>query len=383
MADVKWRTRFLGEFERFAQACGVSVDASADMNEERNLKRAEVALAASQARLEQARSNLAIAERTLETEKRRSAAALTSAEARAQDSRGKAARAKRLWEKSLASREECETAETAAVAAEADLENARLGMEELKTQELALDVKRQDIRRAQAQVDSDRIVLADARQRLRETKVHAPISGVVSARNVEIGQIVSSGINNIAGGTTLLTVSDLSRAFVLADVDESDIGKVRVAQEARITADAYPNETFGGRVARIATRGVSTSDVVTFEVKVEVLGANRTLLKPEMTANVEIVAAMRNEALLVPIGAVFRRGKSRMALVAGHVDGIEERAVEVGITDGAKIEVTRGLSEGESVIADSGAASGRWSKEDELGPRHGPPIFRRRSGGRK
>lgn len=344
------------------------------VDEERRVRRAEVALAASGAQLEQARQSLVIAERTLATEKRRAAAALTSAKARAEDSRAKADRAGKLWEKNLSSREEYDTAETAAVAAEADLENARLRVEDLKTQELALEIKRQEVRRAEARVDSDGIALADARQRLGDTKVYAPISGVVSTRNVEIGQIVSSGINNIGGGTTLLTVSDLSRTHILAAVDESDIGKVEVAQAVTVTADAYPAETFRGRVARIATRGESASNVVTFEVKIEVLGENRLLLKPEMTANVEIVAAERKEALLVPVEAVARR-MGRHFVTLEKPDGtLEERPVRIGITDGVSFEVLDGLAEGERVVAKGGASASRWRKE-AAGRTHGPRML--------
>lgn len=348
------------------------------IDEERRAKRAEVALSASRAQLEQARQNLIIAQRSLETDKRRAAAALVSARTRAEDLRAKANRAKQLMTKNLSSREEYDTARTAAVAAEADLENARLKVEDLKTQEIALEIKRQQVRQAEAQVQSDDIALADARQRLKDTKVYAPINGVVSGRNVEIGQIVSSGINNVGGGTRLLTVSDLSRTYILAAVDESDIGKVAAGQAARITADAYPGEAFRGRVARIATRGESSSNVVTFEVKIEVLGENRPLLKPEMTANVEIVAARRKEALLVPIGAIARRGGKHFASVEKAGGTLEERPVRIGITDGANTEVLEGLAEGERVAANAGASASRWRKET---PRrsHGPRMFMRPS----
>ena len=352
------------------------------VDEERRVRRAEVALSASRARLEQARQNLVIAGRSLETDKRRAAAALVSAKARAADLRAKAGRARQLMQKNLSSREEHDTAETAAVAAEADLENARLTVEDLGTQELALDVKRQEVRTREAEVKSDEISLADARERLKDTKVHAPIGGVVSGRYVEIGQIVSSGINNVGGGTRLLTVSDLSRTHILAAVDESDIGKAEVGQAARITADAYPQETFRGRVERIATRGESSSNVVTFEVKIEVRGRNRLLLKPEMTANVEIVAAERTGALLVPVGAITRRAGRHFATVEKADGTLEERPVRIGITDGTKTEVLDGLAEGERVVANASASASRWRKETQRGSR-GPRMFMRPSRGKR
>jgi len=209
-------------------------------------------------------------------------------------------------------------------------------------------------------VESDKIALSNAQQRLSETKVYAPISAVVSARNVQTGQIISSGISNVGGGTTILTLSDLSRLFVLAAVDESDIGKVAADQMARITVDAFPGMMFRGKVVRIATKGVSTSNVVTFEVKIEVLGRNKNLLKPEMTANIEIVAQEEENALLVPVTAVSRKKKIQVVNVQKPDGTIEERPVTVGISDGEKIIVTSGLSEGETVVIREGEAESRW-----------------------
>src|SRR5262249_12618539 len=151
-----------------------------------------------------------------------------------------------------------------------------------------LEVRRQDIKLSEAQLRSDQVALANARQQLTYTKVTAPMDGVVAALNVQIGTIISSGITNVGGGTTILSLSDLSHIFVLASVDESEIGSVAIDQQAVITVDAFPGRRFRGKVVRIATRGVNVSNVVTFEVKIEVLGENKTLLKPEMTANVQI-----------------------------------------------------------------------------------------------
>src|SRR5439155_4332181 len=114
--------------------------------------------------------------------------------------------------------------------------------------------------------DSDKVALANARQQRDYTTVTAPMDGVVSALNVQIGVIIASGITNVAGGTTIMTLSDLSHVFVLASVDESDIGTIVVDQPAIITVDAYPGRQFKGKVVRIATKGVNVTNVVTFEV---------------------------------------------------------------------------------------------------------------------
>jgi HlyD family secretion protein len=235
------------------------------IDEQRRLQQAEVALASSEARLAQAQQELSVAEKTLATERKRAEAAVKSAQARARETDAKSERVKTLWEKKLTSEESYDTARTAAIGADADLTSAEIRVEEIRTEEQALELKRQNVRIAEGQVESNRIDLSIAKQRVQDTVVRAPMDGVIAARNVQIGQIISSGISNVGGGTTALVLSDLGRLFVLASVDESDIGKVELGQPARITADAFPGQDFRGEVVRIATRGVNTSNVVTFE----------------------------------------------------------------------------------------------------------------------
>ena len=277
-------------------------------DEQQRVRQAEATVRASQARLINARESLALADENLKTDRQRADAALTAAQARAQDARAKADRTRELLGKKLASLEEAETAETAAAQAAAEAENAATGIEELKNQARTLEQARQQIRIAEAQVDNDQVSLDLARQRLTETRVVSPVDGVVTQRAVQIGQIISSGISNVGGGTTALVVSDLSRIFVLAAVDESDIGQVRPGQRVKVTVDAYRNREFAGEVVRISPRGVNVSNVVTFEVKLEVTARDKELLRPEMTANVEILIDERPDALLAPSDAIFRRG---------------------------------------------------------------------------
>ena len=343
-------------------------------------EQANTALKSAQAKAEQAKQNLLIAGQTLVTSRQRAEAALKSALVKAQDAAAKALRMKTLFEKKLASNEDYDTAVTADATAKMELSNAQAAMEELKTAELALEVKRldmslaeavvenartaikqleatklalelkrQDVRLTAAQVESNRIDLALAQRRLDDTKVVAPIDAVVATRNVQIGQIISSGISNVGGGTTALVLSDLSRIFVIASVDESDIGKVKEDLPVAITVDAYPGRRFEGKVTIVPVKGQNVSNVVTYDVKIEVVSANKALLKTEMTANVEIVVAEKDTALVVPAEAVVRQKGRRIAVVVKENGATEERPVEAGINDGVSLEITSGLTEGEVV----------------------------------
>jgi RND family efflux transporter MFP subunit len=314
----------------------------------------------SQAKLAQAKQSLTIAEQTLATNRDKVASTLKSAQSNAKDAQDKAQRRRQLFEQKLASPEELQTAETASTMAQTELRNAQIAERDLKTQELSLELKRKDVTLAEAVVENDQIALDTTKQRLSDTTVTAPMEGIVAALNVQKGQIIASGVTNVAGGTTVMTLSDLSQIFVLASVDESDIGKVEVEQPVTISVDAFPSTRFRGKVVRIATKGVNVSNVVTFEVKVEVTSDNKALLKPEMTANVQIVAASKQDVLVVPANAVTRKQGKMIAAVQKPGGQTEDRTVQVGLTDGEKYEVLSGLEEGETVVYRKDEPQSRW-----------------------
>jgi RND family efflux transporter MFP subunit len=334
------------------------------IDEQRAVNLAQVAVQSSIAKVTQAKHNLVVAEMTLRSDRLKAEAAVKSAEARAARARIKAQRLKETLDQAFTTQEEYDDAAAAAVEVEADAETSRVHLnEELKTQEAALELRRQDIKLADAEVESDKIALANAQQRLKDTTVKSPITGVVAARNVQIGTIISSGVTNVGGGTTVLTLSDLSRIFILAAVDESDIGKVALKQKVIVTADAFPGTTFKGEVVRIATKGVNVSNVVTFEVKIEVTSENKAKLKPEMTSNLEIVSVQKDEVLLVPSEAVVRKQRQRFATVVRPDGQAEEREVKVGINDGAKVEIASGLAEGDVVEVRKNEGGEKWRND--------------------
>lgn len=330
-------------------------------DEKRSVQRAEYALSVSKAKLDQARLSLQIAERELETEGIRAKAAFKSAEAKYQEASAGLERTRQLAARKMASSEELDVARTVHDQANAELENARARIKDLDTEQIRIASRKQDVQIAEAQVGVDTIALDDARQRLDDTRVTAPIDGVVAQKNVQVGQIIASGVSNVGGGTSVMTLADLSHIFVLVSVDESDIGQIRTEQKVRITVDAYPDIIFRGQVVRVATKGANVSNVITFEVKVEVKGPRPELLKPEMTANVEITAADKKDVLLLPISAVQQRRGQRLVTVQKTDGTSEERPVTVGLNDGEYIEVEKGLSEGEVVLLPAGGRQGRWS----------------------
>jgi HlyD family secretion protein len=160
----------------------------------------------------------------------------------------------------------------------------------------------EDVTRARAALEA-------AADNVSKCRFLAPFDGVVSALNVEQGEIVITGTMNNPG-TQILTVSDLSRMLVRADVDETDVVDVRIGQKARITVDALPDTSFPGTVTEIgntAKRSVTGSDGQTnFEVKV-VFDHDVPEVRPGMTADVDIETATHAKTRAVPIQAVVVR----------------------------------------------------------------------------
>lgn len=255
-----------------------------------------------------------------------------------------------------------ETALNAALQAEQEIKNASLKLNQQNNSDIQIDIKAQDIQGAKSRVDADNIALQTARQRLSDTSVYAPISGVVTAKTAQVGQIIASGISNVNGGTSVMTISDLSKMYINASIDESDIGKIKLGQPANITVDSFPNEKFNGEVQQISTKGNNVSNVVTFPVKIEIKSANKKLLRPEMTSNVEIVSLKKNNVLTVTTDSVI---KSKGKYFVTILNGTEKKRTEVkiGANDTEYYEVTSGLNVGDKVVvANASGDTSKWSK---------------------
>ncbi len=164
---------------------------------------------------------------------------------------------------------------------------------------------------SQAEWDvASQAALDGSRDNLGKCSFIAPFDGVVSALNVEQGEIVITGTMNNPG-TQILVVSDLSRMLVKADVDETDVVDIRLGQKAKITVDALPDTSFVGTVVEVgntAKRSITSTveGQTNFEVKV-VFDDNVPAVRPGMTADVEVATATHTKTRGVPIQAVVVR----------------------------------------------------------------------------
>jgi HlyD family secretion protein len=320
-------------------------------DEERNVRKSASNLAAARARLAKAQSELATARQTIPATIAEAKARVASTQVALEDAHKKLLRAQSLDQRQIISQEVLETAETTYQQAMADHQQAQAALEKARASQSTLEERRHDIALAQAQAIDAEIALEEAQERLADTHIKAPIDGVIIQQLVEPGQIISSGISNVSGGTPLLHVADLSTMFVAASVDETDIGQVRLGQEVLLTADAYRQRTFRGTVVHIAPQGVVESNVTTFNVKIEVAGEGKTMLKPAMSVNVEIVTGRREDTLLVISTAIQdERGGEKLVFQLENGQPVP-MPVQTGLSNGTDTEILQGVQAGAEVIA--------------------------------
>jgi len=163
-----------------------------------------------------------------------------------------------------------------------------------------LDAAKAQYEGARAQVQQATAALSQALTNLKYTKIVSPIDGVVVDRQYDVGQTVAASFQ----APTLFSIAqDLTKMQVQADVDQSDIGRVRVGQVARFTVDAYPDEEFRGRIAQIRLNATVSQNVVTYPVIIEVPNPDEKL-RPKMTANVTIDVAIVRGVLRIANAAL-------------------------------------------------------------------------------
>ncbi|MFQ6007671.1 MAG: efflux RND transporter periplasmic adaptor subunit [Candidatus Zixiibacteriota bacterium] len=240
--------------------------------------------------------------------------------------------------------------------AEAELKQAqntykrrRLLFEKGLISEEELDQNNLSLAQAKGKLIRARTALNQAETRLSETIVRSPIDGVVLQKYVEVGQIISSGISNVSGGTAIVDIADMTHVHVKAGVDEIDVGKVRVGQPALVTAEAYPELTFSGEIIRIAPEAKVVQNVTLFDVVVEVENP-KGLLRSGMNATVEITIAREDDVLVVPAIALskpqqpVKNPNIRQALLK-QGNRFVPHEVEIGLTNLQQTVVISGLQE--------------------------------------
>lgn len=170
----------------------------------------------------------------------------------------------------------------------------------------------------------------------QRARVTAPMSGVVIARGVELGETVTSGVSSFNAGTVLFTVADLGTLLIKVNLNEVDIAKVQVGQVVRITLDAYPQKAFTGKVRFVAPAAKLVDKIKVFPVEVA-LDELGDVYRTGMSANVEILGEKREKAVSIPLEALQRReGQTVVYRLKGGLGPKQVADAKAGLSDRGK-----------------------------------------------
>jgi multidrug efflux pump subunit AcrA (membrane-fusion protein) len=236
---------------------------------------------------------------------------------------------------------------------------------------IANDVlKSQDVTQAEESVKSAEAQVAYYQAEAAKAMIRSPISGTVLQLSAQQGETLAAGLS----APTLIIVADLKRLEIDAFVDETDIGKLKLGQKANCTVDAFPDQSFKGKVIKIASGSTIQQGVVTYDVTVAIEDPSH-VLKPDMTATVTIQTGKRTNVTLVPSVAVQVGTKGSTVNVLTKKDGQSTSSsvpVVTGGTDGVNTEIVSGVNVGDTIIvAGAPSASKRQGSSSPFGQRAG------------
>lgn len=355
-----------------------------DVTSDTTLRQATQALAA-------ARQRLAVVKEGARTQEiAQSQAAVEAARANASNARTSLDRTRRLFQQGAVAKADLDAAEKASDVAEANLRSAEQALsltkagarpEEVRQSEIAVQqaqeqvreaqanlkqktLRREDIQAARAAVQQAKASLAMAQQALADSSIRSPVAGVVAARTVEPGQMVSPG-------SPLIRVYNPATVYYEATIPQVNIAEIKAGQQVTVRSDGAPGKTFHGRVTEIYPAADTANR--SFHARISIADAGLDL-KPGMFAKGGIVVQRHDNVLVLPRDAILntpegqkvfvvtrgpvkrpvrgakpdKSGKLPMETVDGTI--VRPRSVTTGLTSGTRVEIVSGLSEGDRVV---------------------------------
>jgi HlyD family secretion protein len=213
---------------------------------------------------------------------------------------------------------------------------------------LKADSDNQDLYNLELAVRQTEISVKNAQTDLGKTKIYAPKSGIISSVPAQIGSSVSSQ-------NTLFTLLEDQSVNLPVQVDETEIGKIKLGQSAEVSLDAIKDETFTGTVTRIAPQARVVSNIAIFDVTVSIPNTNLKL-RPGMSAEAEIIAQELKNVLTIPSRAIetVREG-SYVNLATPNTDpklepSVVRTRIEIGASDNSRTVVTSGINAGQQIV---------------------------------
>ncbi|MFZ8831472.1 MAG: efflux RND transporter periplasmic adaptor subunit [Thermodesulfobacteriaceae bacterium] len=198
----------------------------------------------------------------------------------------------------------------------------------------------QELKRTQALVLSTKNQYEASKVKLSYAFIYSPINGYVSEVSTQQGETIVAGLN----APTFITVIDLSKLEVHCYIDETDIGKIKPGMPARFRVDSFPDKIFEAKVRTIYPGAIIRNNVVFYNTVLDILTPYEGYLRPEMTAQVTIIADKKEKALQIPARAIKVDEKGKRFVYVKRGDKVEKQYITTGWESQGKVEVLSGLS---------------------------------------
>ena len=278
-----------------------------------------------------AQSQLQISEQQLEVSEQglnSSQVAMEKFQVNVDDAQRNYDRQKALFERKAIAQTDLEAAENTLNSAKADYDSGNASVETSKA----------NIETSKANIEAQNVTIANYQDTLNNTVIKAPISGVISNKSVDIGQLASVG-------SALATVNDISSVYATIQVPQEKISDVKIGQAATVTVDGS-DKTYTGTIQNMDSSADTTSRV--FNCKVKIDNSDKSLL-PGIYAKVNIVSDQKTEVITVPVNALVGNEGDYSVLINDNGTAKKQK-VTIGETTGNNVEITSGVQAGDSVI---------------------------------
>ncbi len=223
-----------------------------------------------------------------------------------------------------------------------EVESTKIKIESLMMME-------QKIVNLKSMVDKAESLYQDACEQLNDATVLAPISGIVTQKWVDAGGIITSGISSVTSGTNIVTLSDMDEVWVKANVDETDISKLKNGLQARVRLDSFPKRIFAAELISIGPRVYLKNDVPSVDVTLKLVEGTDEV-KVGMTANADIVVSSKPGVRMIPFDSIIEQGDKKFVKIFSRNGSACQpylKEILTGESNGEKTVLSGGLEGGD------------------------------------
>lgn len=182
-----------------------------------------------------------------------------------------------------------------------------------------------------------------------ENVIKAPIEGTILARYVDVGDPVVP-LTSFQAGTELMTLADMSDLIFRGTVDEIDVGKLHTGMPVEIKVGALPGDKVGGTLVKVSPKAHQQEGSTVFDVEIDLEDVGDTRLRAGYSANADVIITRKEDILLVPERLISFANDSSFVEMQDSLGQVTKLPIETGLSDGIKVEIVAGLSEGDMLV---------------------------------